>query len=149
MALPLLFVAAKSEAQSNKVKPNYELAERFSPTKVGRMVRQTRVQPVWFQDGKQFIYAWSDTNERNFYIVDAVKGTKHELWDMDWLARSSVQMPCEGIPYPSPYHQAYRNITTQDRTSPRYICSPLSPNMGELLVFHRAQESIFRWHIQP
>ena len=76
MALPLLFVAAKSEAQSNKVKPNYELAERFSPTKVSRMVRQTRVQPVWFQDGKQFIYAWSDTNERNFYIVDAVKGTK-------------------------------------------------------------------------
>ena len=53
MALTLLFVAAKSSAQTdNKVRPNYELAERFSPKKVGRMVKQTRVQPVWFQDGK-------------------------------------------------------------------------------------------------
>ena len=43
MALPLLFVAAKSNAQNNKVKPNYELAERFSPKKIGRMVKQTRV----------------------------------------------------------------------------------------------------------
>ena len=53
LALPLLFASAKGNAQNenndNKVKPNYELAERFSPKKVGRMVKQTRVQPVWFE----------------------------------------------------------------------------------------------------
>ena len=38
LALPLLFASAKGNAQNenndNKVKPNYELAERFSPKKV-------------------------------------------------------------------------------------------------------------------
>ena len=88
LTLPLLFVAAKSSAQNdNKVKPNYELAERFSPNKISRMVKQTRVQPIWFQDGKKFIYSWSDTNGKKFYLVDAVSGSKKELWDMDWIAK--------------------------------------------------------------
>ena len=98
MALPLLFVAARSNAQNeNRVKPNYALAERFSPNKIGRMVKQTRIQPVWFEDGKQFIYAWSDTKERNFYLVDAVKGTKRKLWDMEWLAKEVTMRT--GDPY--------------------------------------------------
>ncbi len=75
----------------NKVRPNYALAERFSPKKISRMVKQTRIQPVWFADGKQFIYSWSDTNDKNFYIVDAVKGTKKMLWDMNWLAKELTQ----------------------------------------------------------
>ena len=87
--LPLLFTASpvKGQNKENKVHPNYALAERFSPTKVGRMVKQTRVQPMWFADGKRFIYSWSDTNNAQFYIVDAVKGTKKELWNMDWFAK--------------------------------------------------------------
>ena len=88
LALPLLFAAAKSNAQNgNRVKPNYALAERFSPNKISRMVKQTRVQPVWFADGKQFIYSWKDTEGTKYYIVDAVKGTKRELWDMDRMAK--------------------------------------------------------------
>ena len=98
MTLPLLFVAARSNAQNeNGVKPNYALAERFSPNKISRMVKQTRIQPVWFEDGKQFIYAWSDTKERNFYLVDAVKGTKRKLWDMEWLAKEVTMRT--GDPY--------------------------------------------------
>ena len=35
LALPLMFVAVKGNAQNdNKVKPNYALAERFSPKKI-------------------------------------------------------------------------------------------------------------------
>ena len=98
MAL-LLITATAVNAQENKekVKPNYALAERFSPKKISRMVKQTRVQPVWFEDGTQFIYAWSDTKERNFYLVDAVKGTKKELWDMNWLAKEVTMRT--GDPY--------------------------------------------------
>ena len=94
LVLPALLAttALKAEAQEDKkVRPNYALAERFSPRKISRMVKQTRIQPVWFADGKQFIYAWSDTNDKNFYIVDAVKGTKKMLWDMDWLAKELTQ----------------------------------------------------------
>ena len=89
MALPLLLTATEAEAQNNdnKVRPNYALAERFSPKKISRMVKQTEIRPVWLANGREFIYAWNDTNERNFYLVDAVKGTKRKLWDMDWLAK--------------------------------------------------------------
>ena len=86
LTLPMLFTAVKAQDE-NIVKPNYALAERFSPKKISRMVKQTRVQPVWFADGKQFIYSWSDTDSRKFYVVDAVKGTRKELWDMDWMAK--------------------------------------------------------------
>ena len=97
MVLPLLFTTTKAQEKENKVHPNYELAERFSPKKISRMVKQTRIQPVWLADGKQFIYAWSDTNERNFYLVDAVKGTKRKLWDMEWLAKEITMRT--GDPY--------------------------------------------------
>ena len=86
MILPLLF-ASTAGAQDNKVRPNYALAERFSPAKISRMVKQTSVQPIWLANGKEFIYSWSDTNGTNYYIVDAVKGSSKELWDMDWLAK--------------------------------------------------------------
>ena len=89
---------ATADAQENdKVKPNYALAEQFSPKKILRMVKQTRVQPIWFEDCKQFIYSWSDTNSKKFYIVDAVKGTKRELWDMDWIAKEITMRT--GDPY--------------------------------------------------
>ena len=98
MVLPALMATTSLKAQEkNRVRPNYALAERFSPRKISRMVKQTRIQPVWFADGKQFIYSWSDTKERNFYLVDAVKGTKKELWDMEWLAKEITMRT--GDPY--------------------------------------------------
>ena len=98
LALPALLATTAIKAQEkSEVRPNYALAERFSPRKISRMVRQTRIQPVWFADGKQFIYAWSDTKDRNFYLVDAVKGTKKELWDMEWLAKELTMRT--GDPY--------------------------------------------------
>ena len=98
MTLPLLFAAvATAQSNDNSVTPNYALAERFSPTKIGRMVRQTRVQPVWFADGERFIYSWSDSNGTEFYIVDALKGKRTRLWDMNWMAREITQRT--GDPY--------------------------------------------------
>ncbi len=98
LVLPALLATTTSNAQEkNKVRPNYALAERFSPKKIYRMVKQTRIQPVWFADGKQFIYAWSDTKERNFYLVDAVDGFKEKLWDMEWLAKEVTMRT--GDPY--------------------------------------------------
>ncbi|MBR6691710.1 MAG: DPP IV N-terminal domain-containing protein, partial [Bacteroidaceae bacterium] len=112
-AIPLLFVAVKGNAQNdNSVKPNYALAERFSPKKIGRMVKQTRVQPVWFEDGKQFIYSWSDTNSKGFYVVDAVKGTRKKLWDMDWIAKEITLRT--GDPYDALHAPININRTIRD-----------------------------------
>ena len=78
MVLPALLAttALKAEAQEDKkVRPNYALAERFSPRKISRMVKQTRIQPVWFEDGKQFIYAWSHSMSQSSFFVPFTAST--------------------------------------------------------------------------
>ena len=66
LLLALPFVALTAQAQEaektqdcKKVRPNYALAERFSPKKVGQMVKSTSVNPHWFSDGKKFWYSWT------------------------------------------------------------------------------------------
>ena len=64
LILPLFATAmqAGSEAkndESKRVRPNYALAERFSPNKIGRMVKSTSITPHWFSDGKRFWYSWT------------------------------------------------------------------------------------------
>lgn len=60
---------------------NYQLAERFSPTKVGKMIYSTSVTPTWLKDGKSFWYTYSTSEGKMYYLVDAVKQTKKPLFD--------------------------------------------------------------------
>ena len=113
----LLLAVPQTKAQSNdkRVRPNYALAERFSPNKVGRMVKQTRVQPMWFADGKRFVYSWSDTNGKRFYIADAVKGTQKELWDMDWIAKEIT------LRTQDPYDAQHAPVSISNIRDDRYL----------------------------
>ena len=93
MALTLLFVAAKSSAQTdNKVRPNYELAERFSPKKMARLVPQTIVRPNWFEKSNKFWYSWQTVDNINYYIVDPASGKKSLMWEMGDLAKQVTEM---------------------------------------------------------
>ena len=98
LALPMfaLSLQAKEEAKNEdckRVKPNYALAERFSPNKISRMVKSTSVTPRWFQDGKRFWYSFTYSDGTRYYIVDE-KGNKKEKWSMEKLA---AEMGCEYI----------------------------------------------------
>lgn len=57
-----------------RVRPNYELAERFSQKKIDQMVHSTSVNPHWFKDSDKFWYEWEDTQGKHYYIVDAASG---------------------------------------------------------------------------
>ena len=118
-SLPLLFIATMATAQENdkKVRPNYELAERFSPTKISRMVKQTTVRNAnWLANGKEFIYSWSDCNGTKFYLVDAIKGSRKELWDMEWLAQEITLRT--GDPYDAQHLPIRTNRIIRDN---RYV----------------------------
>ena len=117
MTLPLLCITAMAQESANKVRPNYELAERFSPTKISRMVKQTTVRnTIWLANGKEFIYSWSDSNGTKFYLVDAVRGTRKELWDMDWLAQEVTLRT--GDPYDAQHLPVRLNRIIRDN---RYV----------------------------
>ncbi|MFL5773064.1 MAG: DPP IV N-terminal domain-containing protein [Flavisolibacter sp.] len=68
------------------VKANYQLASRFSPKKIDRMVFSTAVDPHWLKKSDRFWYTYETSSGKNWYIVDPSKGEKRLLFDNDKLA---------------------------------------------------------------
>ncbi|MBR1926577.1 MAG: DPP IV N-terminal domain-containing protein, partial [Bacteroidales bacterium] len=82
-----------TDPETRKVtKANYALAERFSAKRVNNMVFSTRVQPRWFKEGDRFWYEWQSPQGTNYYIVDPVKGTKTEVFDLERLAMELTEI---------------------------------------------------------
>lgn len=77
---------AKDKAPEKVTKANYALAERFSAKRVGNMVYSTRITPAWFKGDNRFWYSWKSSEGTKWYIVDPVKGTKQEAFDLPKLA---------------------------------------------------------------
>lgn len=62
-------------------KANYDLAARFSPEKLDKMVFSTRVDPHWLKNSDRFWYAYETSEGKNWYIVDPAKRSKQQLFD--------------------------------------------------------------------
>ena len=71
---------------------NYELAERFSPKKVAKMVFSTKVQPNYFKNSNKFWYSYTTSEGIQYYIVDPAAGTKSKIWDMAELASQVTEI---------------------------------------------------------
>ncbi|MBP3269338.1 MAG: DPP IV N-terminal domain-containing protein [Bacteroidales bacterium] len=87
-----IFLGIATFAQEKVTKANYALAERFSAKRVNNMVFSTRVTPRWFKDGDRFWYEWQSPQGTNYYIVDPVKGTKTEVFDLERLAMDLTEI---------------------------------------------------------
>ena len=62
-------------------KANYQLASRFSPKKMDKMVFSTSVDPHWLKQSNRFWYSYETTNGKSWYIVDPSKAQKRLLFD--------------------------------------------------------------------
>ena len=91
IAMAALFCLAAS-GQEKVTKANYALAERFSAKRVNQMVFSTRVTPRWFKEGDRFWYEWQSPKGTNYYIVDPMKGTKTEVFDLERLAMELTEI---------------------------------------------------------
>ena len=91
-AILLLSACFVASSQERITKANYALAERFSAKKVGQMVFSTRVQPHWFRDSDRFWYEWKTSEGTQYYLVDPVKGTKTEVFDLEKLAMQLTEI---------------------------------------------------------
>ena len=61
--------------------PNYELASRWMPSKVGKLVFDTSVTPRWAETSDRFFYTFETAQGRTFQLVDPLRRTKAPLWD--------------------------------------------------------------------
>ncbi len=62
-------------------KANYELASRWMPAKVGKLVFDTAVTPHWLETGDRFWYSYETGQGRKWFIVDPAARTKKPLFD--------------------------------------------------------------------
>ena len=81
-----IFFTLTTLSQNLVPKPNYDLASRFSTKNVAKMVHSTNVYPNWLKNGNRFWYQYKTTEGSKYYIVDADKREKKELFDNDKMA---------------------------------------------------------------
>lgn len=67
-------------------KANYQLAAKFSPKKIQKLVFSTSVDPHWLKLSNNFWYVYETSEIKNWYIVDPDKKTKTLMFDNARLA---------------------------------------------------------------
>lgn len=74
------------QAQISPTEGNYELAARFSPEKLKKMIFSTSVDAHWLKKSDRFWYEYETTEGKNWYIVNPTTKSKAKLFDNDKLA---------------------------------------------------------------
>ena len=71
---------------SDAPKANYQLASRFSPNKLKKMVYSTAVDPHWLKLSNRFWYVYETPNGKEWYVVDPAVKSKKKLFNSAALA---------------------------------------------------------------
>ena len=71
---------------------NYQLAARFAPYKLNRLIYSTTVTPHWIEGSDRFWYEWETSNGKSFYLVDPAQGTKTAVFDNDRIAAELTRL---------------------------------------------------------
>ncbi len=106
----------QTEAANQERQPvttaNYDLAGRFAPYKIDRLIYSTAVRPRWIDDGSdRFWYEWETSGGKTYYLVDPARGTKTAMFDNDRIAAELTRLtkdPWDG------QHLPIRGITFID-----------------------------------
>ena len=77
----ILLLSYINYGQDKVYKANYDLANRFSTKNLSKMVHSTTVYPHWLKNGNRFWYQYKTTEGSKYYLVDADKRTRKELFD--------------------------------------------------------------------
>ena len=75
-----------TEAITTAPKANYQLASRFSPAKLKKIVYSTVVDPHWLKLSNKFWYEYETANGKQWYLVDPVARNKKKIFDNAKLA---------------------------------------------------------------
>ncbi|RZL14386.1 MAG: S9 family peptidase, partial [Pedobacter sp.] len=67
-------------------KANYQLASRFSPNKLKKMVYSTSVDPHWLKLSNRFWYTFESPKGKFWYLVDPAVKSKKLMFDNAQLA---------------------------------------------------------------
>ncbi|MCA5003758.1 S9 family peptidase [Sphingobacterium bovistauri] len=77
----LSFCFTQAQEKKSEVKPNYQLAAKFSPSKLRTMIFSTEVKPNYINYSDKFWYEYITSSGKNWYIVDPTTRKKNHLFD--------------------------------------------------------------------
>jgi hypothetical protein len=83
-----LFIISTTSFSQTSTKANYQLASRFSPKKLDKMVFSTSVDPHWLKKSARFWYVYETPQGKNWYLVDPIKAQKRLMFNNAKLAAS-------------------------------------------------------------
>ena len=107
----LSFAISQGQEKSTLTKPNYQLASKFSPSKLSKLIFSTEVNPNWINFGDKFWYEYNSPSGKKWYVVDPKTKKKSELFDhADMASRitSIVKNPFDA------QHLEIRNLRFMD-----------------------------------
>lgn len=81
-----IFAFLFSSAATAQQEANFELAERFTGSKMSNMTGSTFLRPNWIEDQDNFWYEWEDTNGKKWVYVDARRSTSRPLFDTNVIS---------------------------------------------------------------
>ena len=90
--LSLLTLGAAAQQPKKVTLANYNQAAQFTQKRLSGMVYSTRIRPHWFANSDKFWYSWTTAEGTRYYIVDPVKGSKTEIFDMPRLAMQLTEI---------------------------------------------------------
>ncbi|MBN2415402.1 DPP IV N-terminal domain-containing protein [bacterium] len=114
----LLAVSGLFAQTASSIKPNYELAARFSPDKVEKMVFSTSVRPHWLKLSDRFWYTYETPDGKSFYLADPEKGRKEPLFDNIAMAAELTRLTKD--PYDAKHLPISRIEFTDDEKAFRF-----------------------------
>ncbi|HYF30794.1 MAG TPA: DPP IV N-terminal domain-containing protein [Chitinophagaceae bacterium] len=84
--LGMMICLSSAIAQTPATKANYQLAARFAPRKLDKMIFSTSVDPHWLKKSDRFWYVYETPDGKKWYVVDPSKGEKRLMFDNAKLA---------------------------------------------------------------
>ncbi len=78
---PVLTFAQSAPASEKVQKANYQLASRFSPEKLRKLIFSTSVNPNWLKNSDRFWYVYETPQGKFWYIVDPATRKKETLFN--------------------------------------------------------------------
>ena len=67
-------------------KANYQLAARFSPKKLDKMIFSLLVDPHWLKLSNRFWYTFETSEGKQWILVDPIKAEKKPMFNRDKIA---------------------------------------------------------------
>ncbi|MFU1859782.1 DPP IV N-terminal domain-containing protein [Sphingobacterium sp. NGMCC 1.201703] len=82
----LPYFSSAQQIPEHSVKPNYQLAAKFSPEKLKKMIFSTTIKPNWINFSDRFWYDYASPQGKNWYIVNPSLKKKEPLFDSESVA---------------------------------------------------------------